>query len=66
MLRYLMGYSESFHPKFKSYLKKIDKSVTSFIFTPIIFKKIGESLRKKNITTLEYTLIYLFKLNIII
>lgn len=30
-MRYLMGYSESFHPKFKSDLKKIDKTVSKEI-----------------------------------
>ncbi len=30
-MRYLMDYSESFHPKFKSDLKKIDKSVVKEI-----------------------------------
>ena len=30
-MRHLMKYSESFHPKFKSDLKKIDKSVTKEI-----------------------------------
>ena len=54
-MRHLMEYSESFHPKFKSDLKKIDKSVEKEKHLDIILENPTEAdTLKGKLSNLQY------------